>query len=219
MKSFEEKRENYFNEMKNDFDFFMSVMSNKGNQNQDAMKILFTPKNEQELEIATTLYMYISDEIKVTKKLFEESSKDRNEWKPEESPFTQLYEILIKGLSKDGTIDKNIIDPVCNYRGKESAVLLYDMITVFLVHPSETFEYLAKKCVIDLEDELSVSQFNLYSDRIKEYIDTNSESPVTSINDETAFKHFKIFAEEFHKLCSQDKEKGPKLLKKTNFNK
>lgn len=217
MKSFEEKREKYFNEMENDFDFFMSIMSNRDNRNQDIMKLLFTQNNEQELEIAQTLYSYISDSIKVTKKAFEESYKNSREWNPEESPFTKLYEILIKGLIKDGTIDENIIGLVCDYRGKESAVLLYDMINVFLCHSSETFEYLAEKCGIDLEDEFSLIQFKLYFDRVKEYIDIKSESPVIAINDETKFKRFKSFVEEFHKLCNQDKEGEPKLSKKRTF--
>lgn len=59
MKSFEEKREEYFDEMKSDSDFLMSVMASKDNQDQKTMEVLFTPKNDQELEIAKVLYRYI----------------------------------------------------------------------------------------------------------------------------------------------------------------
>lgn len=223
MKSFEEKREEYFNEMKSDSDFLMSVMATKDNQDQKTMEVLFTPKNDQELEIAKVLYRYISDSIRVTLRALEGAYEEDTEWNPKESPYFNLYEGLIKGLMKNGEIDKSLIDPACHYRGRESALLTYDMLTGFVSHVDEAYETLAEDCGIDFDDDFSAIQFKLYFDRIKEYIETNSEAPISNLFDKEKFSNFKSFVEEFHELCTQDKgkeqeEKGPRLSRKPNSN-
>ena len=161
MKSFEEKREEYFNEMKSDSDFIMSVMATKDNQDQKTMEVLFTPKNDQELEIAKVLYRYISDSIRVTLRALEGAYEEDTEWNPKESPYFNLYEGLIKGLMKTGEIDKSLIDPACHYRGRESALLTYDMLTGFVSHVDEAYETLAEDCGIDFDDDFSAIQFKL----------------------------------------------------------
>lgn len=218
MGEFEERRKIYFDNLRKNPEVLNKLMEKKENQNKRAMKIILLPRTERELDLAEAMYLMISDLVRLVNDIV----MDRvNKVELEESTAIGILIKLINALKENDTISVDKIKSELNdiTDSKETAKIIYDLLVSFVGNGIESFNYIARECNVDLNDELSIMQFQLYLNQANEIL--NGKSPnnldITDIDVENSSQVEQIVevAKEFHKLCEAGKvEDGNPYSKK-----
>lgn len=205
---FEERREEYFNNLRSNPLLLVKLFEKEENKNSKIMEIMIRPKTEGELNLAESVWVLMSDFITLT----EDAMNNRiKKVEPGDSVAVNTLIELVNSFktNDDEKVEEiklwlsNISDP------KEIAKIIYDLMAGFMGDPSGTFDYITSKCDVNDNDKLSLLQFQLYLGKANDVLNdkTNNTVDLSTIDINNLDKVTQVIqiSEEFHRLCEEGK--------------
>lgn len=219
MKTFEQKKEEYLEKLKEEPELIGNLVfnNNKTEMGQRTLELLFTPKNERELQVAEIIFSITKDMTD----LLENISYDEVVVPPyDENEGLKTYIKMIRSLKETGSIESAELDEKPN--PKKEARVMYDFIVAIMDDSDEAVDYIAKSTGFDLEDVVEGAQFKVYMDKCQAIMDERNNYKNRDIEDLSDYEllYGKEYSLEFHELCKCGKkdykkeEKHKKLFKK-----
>ena len=211
MSTFEERKEEFLNYIKEDEEVLNRIVTDNmyTDEGKKTLGVIFTPKDDRELIVAKTLYSITADFIKLIDGVYFNEIK---EIPYEENVGLKFYIDSINAL-------KNNEEIKYDFDVKKNAEIVYSSMVAILDDAEEAYGYVAKETGFDLDDQVENTQFVIYMDKVKEYMDKVNQynKDYKECTDEELNKALE-FSLEFHKVCEKGKinyeeEKGKVLSK------
>ena len=205
---FDEKLKKYYDRLRENPELLENIMKNSKNQN--SLDIMLLPNNEKELRVAEAAFNLMEDILKVIEDAYYGELKTID---IEDCAFANMFVNIINALKNKDKEKLNEIEEwlTKNVDMKTSAKLIYEMVVVFAQNPEEFAESIASKCGFDLEDELSMLQFQLYMSKASEYSNkANKNVDLSNLDNLTDKKVDSIveFTNEFHNAYLEGLKEG-----------
>ena len=199
MKSFEERREEYISNLRNNTDVLRKIVENN-KEKEDGQKnidMLLSPIDEKELRVASNVFTYFCDAILLT-----EHAADCNvkELPLGENLAGKLIAKLIIELKKGNRNIKAITEGIAP---RSKASIMYDFLVGSCLMDEEFTLYLAQTTGFDLDDDLDLIMFYNY------YTEATSllSEPIQGIKIESAteddINNAEEYIYEFHRLVME----------------
>ncbi len=214
MESFEERRNEYFKKLRNNNELLLKLSENKTNDPK-SMEVLLMPKTERELEVAEAMITFMNDAIDLFNNAIY-GNVERIDL--ENSLALNCISEIILSLKNN---DNKKLDSIKNYldreiSSKDEARLLYEFISAFSMDCEAAIDFLARKTGFDMNDTLSIIQFQMYLEKAKEFTNNNSaQIKLSDVDIETSEEVTKAldFINEFHNCCEKGFVKNQNDLK------
>lgn len=193
MKSFEERRNDYYNRLRKYSKMIMELTKNK--KNEKLVETLLNPQNEKELEFGNYYIMYIEDSISISVNAACDNVIEIN---PEDSIYVEYLSDIIKAVYNNASIEemKEINNKYMENDWKLLTEVLYQMLVLTITNPEGLAEAIYKKCGFNFDDELEVMKFKILMNKASEQLQP-SIFPVT----EEKINEFISFVRHYHEFC------------------
>ena len=204
MEDFDERVQAYFEKLRSNPGLLENIMKNT--KDEKTLDILLLPSNEMELKLANVMFDVMGDILKIVEDAYYGDLKHVD---PNDCRVINIYADVINAIRKgDYARLEAIKDNLCNkITSKEAARIVYEMIVVFAQDAEEAVETIARKCDIDLDDDLSVKQFELLMKKANEIVNTaNDNLDINNINmnNDSQVKNAIEYCEELHRLYEEN---------------
>lgn len=192
MERFEEKREKYFERIRNNSYVISAVINDQDKDWNKIMNLLLNPKDEKALEDASSIIDFFEDFLDIML-----NSDDLKELDIDNSVCMKYlidYFNMVSNNMDVEEIKRNVekyLDP------KLIAQLSYEFVYIISNDPEKLFEEIVEKTNIDFEDELSLMRLKLTIAQANEYIDIKNH-----ITDPLEFAQM---AKAFHEIYLNNK--------------
>lgn len=199
--TFEEKREEYYNLLRNNLELLYKIIEDNKNK-EKSLEILLTPKNDRELEIAKCIFSYFNSFLNFVNNINDDKIKNID------IENNKSLDLLIEVINTLKEENKEKINELEKYLSKTidplfMAKLMYDSTISFSINAEEVQGYIMYKTGFDPSDELDNIRFQIYINRANKMIYKNKidfkldESNIDS-NEVTSTL---IMINEFNRLC------------------
>lgn len=193
MKSFEERRKEYFQRLRKYSEYI--IQSSKDKKNEKLIELLLMPRTEKELEFCNHYIMFLEDTIKISihaaQGNVEKINLDNND-------FIDYVAKFVNAAYNNADEDelKKLIEPYMANNKKFFAKVIYQMLVLTQSTPEYLAESLCKKCNIDLDDEFQVMQLTVLMNKASAKL----QPEIISLNEEE-LEEFILFTKHFHNFC------------------
>ncbi len=184
-------------------DIVKSIKVNNGQK--ETMDIILNPRNERELRIANG----IVDSFINMGSLYEASYYGYVKYNEEDCMILDLFVDIINAFKNN---DKEELEKIKKERistasTKETARMIFELITVFVSDPDKSIGNIATRCGFDMNDALDMLLFQSYLDRTQDITNTIPALPCDVRNpEEKDILKLEEFNNEFTKLCEENIE-------------
>ena len=195
MKSFEERRKEYFKNILKYSKMINDLIETEGNER--TVEILLYPKNELELEFANAYIMYIEDTINLNANALYSNVELIN---LEESVYINYISSIINAVSNNINIDEinKINEKTIENNCELLAKICYEMIVIIITNPEQLSECLYKKCGFNIDNQEQVIEF----EKIMNDVNKQLKPQLTPKSKEDS-KKFIAFVKSYHNYCTQ----------------
>jgi len=195
MKSFEERRKEYFQNIRKYSKLINDLKEKEGNER--TVDILLYPKNELELEFANAYITYIEDTIKISANA---SCNNVETINLEESVYINYFSSIINAVSNNINIDEinKINEKTIENNCELLAKICYEMIVIIITNPEQLSEYIYQKCGFNIEDQEQVIKFEKLMNDVNKQL-----KPQLTPESKEDFKKFIAFVKSYHNYCIQ----------------
>ena len=158
MKSFEERRTNYFQKLRKFSEVTMKLSQEK--KNEKLVEVLLMPKTEKELEFCNYYIMFIEDTIKISVNAACDNIEEIN---PDNNAYINYLVSFINAAQNNASIEeiKKLVEPYMQDNKKIFAEVIYQMLILTYSNPEGLAESLSKKCNVDFNDEFQVMRLTI----------------------------------------------------------
>lgn len=192
MERFEEKREKYFERIRNNSYVISAVINDQDKDWNKIMNLLLNPKDEKALEDASSIIDFFEDFLDIML-----NPDDLKELDIDNS-VCMKYLIDYFNMASNNMDVEEIKRNVEKYLDpKLIAQLSYEFVYIISNDPEKLFEEIVEKTNIDFEDELSLMRLKLTIAQANEYIDIKNH-----ITDPLEFAQM---AKAFHEIYLSNK--------------
>lgn len=190
MKSFEERRTDYFQKLRKFSEVTMKLSQEK--KNEKLIGLLLMPRNEKELAFCNYYIMFIEDTIKIS---VHASYNNLEEINPDNNAYINYLVNFINTVQNNDSIEeiKKFIEPYMQNNKKMFAEILYQMFALTYSNPEGIAESLSKKCNIDFNDEFQVMRLTILMNQASSKL----QPEIISVTDEE-LEDFIEFTKHFH---------------------
>ena len=208
-KSFENRRQDYFNFVNNNPVILEGIVNNPTND-KHFIEMVLNPKTEKELELVSSTFTLCSDIFKISIGDIE-IDEDIN---LEESITVKLFVDLINAFKSNNLEAVNIIKQNLNSMTdpKEAARFMFDFFKTFSSDPDGVVYYIAKKSGFDTDSIRDMALFELYLDKAKTITNANRVEKIDydtiDIEHDERINTTIALSREFHSLCEKEKNKS-----------
>lgn len=193
MKSFGERRKDYFQRLRKYSEAIMKLSTDK--KNEKLVEVLLMPKTEKELEFCNYYIMYIEDTIKISIHALHDNIEEVN---PDNNEYMNYLVSLINAVQNNASVDdiKKLLEPYMKNNKKLFAKVIYQMLVLTYSNPEGLTESLYKKCNIDFNDEFQAMQLTVLMNRASAKL----QPEIISVTEEE-LDDFILFTKHFHNFC------------------
>lgn len=193
----------YREKLSDNIDIVKNIKVNNGPK--ETMDIILNPRNERELRIANG----IVDSFINMGSLYEASYYGYVKYNEEDCMILDLFVDIINAFKNN---DKEELEKIKKERistasTKETARMIFELLTVFVSDPDKSIRNIATRCGFDMNDELDMLLFQSYLDRAQDITNTIPALPCDVRNlEEKYILKLEEFNNEFSKLCEENIE-------------
>ncbi len=206
MKSYEERKKEYLEKTQSNDDLATKIFDyySKDEKGKERIALIFTPRNERELDIAEIMYSLLDD----TFTLREDVENDRIKLIPlEENEGFKVYVNVIKSLYNG---DRETALKYCDIiSDRKNPKILYEVGASGANDSSDIFDYICNELEIDKDNVASMIRLFIYineSTKIMEEKTKNINDKKPEDYTEEEVQQYREYADEFHKLCVEGKK-------------
>ena len=191
MKSFEERKKEYFEKLRNDSYVWNAIINDPNNIN--ILGILIDPKDDKELELGEYYYNMMCD----LRNLIEESfGSDDKKIAIEENAGVK-YAIKCINLSKESK--EKYKEYISNLTPSEVAEIMYSFTIGMITDIEELYLYIAHKVGVDFNNPVELAKMNMSLKSSNLLLDKN----IPDFTTEEGIIFFKEYVNKFHELCTK----------------
>ena len=209
MKSFENRKQDYFNFVNSNPVILEGIINNPTNDKR-FVEMVLNPKTEKELELVSSTFTLCSDIFKIS---IGEIELD-GDINLDESITVRLFVDLINAFKSNDLETTNVIkqklDSVSD--PKEAARFMFDFFKTFSSDPDGVVNFIAKKCGFDTDSIRDMALFELYLDKAKTITNANRVEKIDydtiDIEHDERINTTIALSREFHSLCEKEKNKS-----------
>ena len=207
MTDFEKRREEYFDMIRANPQLLVKLYEKEENKNAKMLEIMIAPKTERELDLALAVWIFMDDLYNIAYDIRNNRLKKID---PEESIAVNYLIQLVNAFKNN---DEEKVNEIKSYLSKEmdskeAAKIIYDFMVGFGSNPNSIFDYIMNKCEVDINDELSVLQFQMYLGKTAQILNDNNNTidfSTIDINNSDRVTHVIEISKEFHRLYEEAK--------------
>lgn len=201
MESFEQRKNQYFNKLKENIEIVEQMTNNDNSDkenNKKTLEMLLMPTTEQELQFDNLMIDFMSDMRSLTDDIVNDNVKDIDLSICEVVKFYAKIIVVLK--NEDNTMIEELKNALGDLRNpKAIAKLYYELIVAFGSNPDETVESIMTEAGFDVDDELSLLQFQIYLNKANE-ITNSKQSEKFDVNNPVQIEFLSEFTKEFNRI-------------------
>ena len=205
MKSFEERKKEYLERLQSNEELAAKIFKdyNKTEERKKRLALIFTPRNERELDLAEIMYSLLDDSYTLRDDI---ENKEIKIIPLEENEGFKVYVSVIKALyNGDNETALRLAESIVD---KSNAKLLYGVGASSANDSGEIFEYICNELGINKDNVTSIIQLVVYLEESTQIMEEKSktfDNKKPEEYTEEEIQQFREYAAEFHQLCVEGK--------------